>query len=203
MQSPTQHWTGTFFFQAKNRNLSFICSSPDHSVLTHLVPNKNSFLWLIHTQWCTGLVISSTHTLKPQGQTLFSCQLYKGGTYVRRCLITYPRLQRCEITELRHKSWSVRWLHPAFWAWGPHHTPCIDMLFWFVFSWQILSGLPRWLSGKESACQCRFNPWVGKIPWRREWQPTPVFLLVRSHGQWSLVGYRHMGLQKSQTGLSY
>ena len=37
----------------------------------------------------------------------------------------------------------------------------------------------RWLSGKESACQCRrhrFNPWVGKIPWRRKWQPTPVFL---------------------------
>ena len=41
-------------------------------------------------------------------------------------------------------------------------------------------GLPRWLSGKESACQCRrrgFDPWVGKIPWRRKWQPTPVYLL--------------------------
>ena len=39
-------------------------------------------------------------------------------------------------------------------------------------------GLPWWLSGKESTCQCRrreFNPWVGKIPWRRKWQPTPVF----------------------------
>ena len=40
--------------------------------------------------------------------------------------------------------------------------------------------LPRWLSGKESSCQCRrskrcgFNPWVGKIPWRRAWQP--IFL---------------------------
>ena len=35
-----------------------------------------------------------------------------------------------------------------------------------------------WLSGKESACQCRrlgFNPWVGKIPWRRVWQLTLVF----------------------------
>ena len=32
--------------------------------------------------------------------------------------------------------------------------------------------LPRWLRGKESACQyrrCRFDPWVGKIPWRRKW----------------------------------
>ena len=36
-----------------------------------------------------------------------------------------------------------------------------------------------WLGGKESACQCRrpgFDPWVRKIPWRRKWQPTPVFL---------------------------
>ena len=43
----------------------------------------------------------------------------------------------------------------------------------------ILWGLPSWLSGKESGCQyrrCRFNPWVGKIPWRRNRQHTPVFL---------------------------
>ena len=39
-------------------------------------------------------------------------------------------------------------------------------------------------SGKESTCQCRrhkrheFNPWVGKIPWRRAWQPTPIFLPI-------------------------
>ena len=42
-------------------------------------------------------------------------------------------------------------------------------------------GLPRWHSGKESACQCRrfkrlgFDPWIEKIPWRGAWQPTPVF----------------------------
>jgi len=34
----------------------------------------------------------------------------------------------------------------------------------------------------------RFNPWVGKVPWRREWQPTPVFLPGESHGQRSLAG---------------
>ena len=52
-------------------------------------------------------------------------------------------------------------------------------------------GLPRWLSGKESACQCRrhvFNLWVGKIPWRRKWQPTPVFLPRTSSDQRSLAG---------------
>ena len=42
--------------------------------------------------------------------------------------------------------------------------------------------LPKWFDGKESACQCRrhrrrqFDPWVQKMPWRRKWQPTPVFL---------------------------
>jgi len=46
----------------------------------------------------------------------------------------------------------------------------------------IYNGLPRWLSGKESSCQCRrcrrhrFDPWVEKIPWRRKWQPSPVSL---------------------------
>ena len=49
--------------------------------------------------------------------------------------------------------------------------------------------------GKEPACQqrrhkrCGFNPWVGKMPWRRTWQPTPGFLPGKSHGQRSLVNY--------------
>jgi len=34
-----------------------------------------------------------------------------------------------------------------------------------------------------------FDPWVGKVPWRRAWQPTPVFLPGDSHGQRSLAGY--------------
>ena len=58
------------------------------------------------------------------------------------------------------------------------------------------SALPRWLSNKESACQCRtcrFYPWVRKIPSRRKWQPTPLFLPGKSHGQRSLVGYSPWG----------
>ena len=54
------------------------------------------------------------------------------------------------------------------------------------------NGLPWWLSGKESACQCkrcRFSPWAGRIPWRMEWQPTLVFLPGKSHGQRNLAGY--------------
>ena len=63
-------------------------------------------------------------------------------------------------------------------------------------------GLSRWCSGKESACQCRrhgFHPWVGKIPWRRKWQPAPVFLPGESHGQRSLAGYSPGGHQESNT----
>ena len=42
-----------------------------------------------------------------------------------------------------------------------------------------------------------FDPWVGKIPWRRKWQPTPVFLPGESHGQRSLVGYSPWGRKES------
>ena len=65
---------------------------------------------------------------------------------------------------------------------------------------QIWHGLPWWLSGKEYACQCRrhrFNSWVGKVPWRRKWQPTPVFLPGKSHGQRSLAGYSPWGRKES------
>ena len=47
-------------------------------------------------------------------------------------------------------------------------------------------GFPKWRSGKESACQCRrrrFDPCISKIPWRRKWQPTPVFLPGESREQ--------------------
>ena len=66
-------------------------------------------------------------------------------------------------------------------------------------------GLPRLGSGKESSCQCRrpkrcrFIPWVGKITWRRQWQPTPVFLSGESHGQRSLAGYSPRGHKQPDT----
>ena len=59
-----------------------------------------------------------------------------------------------------------------------------------------VTGLPWWLNSKESACQCKkcgFDPWVGKIPWRGKWQPTPILLPGESHGHWTLVGYNPWG----------
>ena len=64
-------------------------------------------------------------------------------------------------------------------------------------------GLPGGASGKEPACQCGrrkrqgFDPWVGKIPWRRAWQPTPLFWPGESHGQRSLVSYSPYGCRVS------
>ena len=84
-------------------------------------------------------------------------------------------------------------LTPAFLRWPPLHLQVPPHgLPWSIFSnlspdkadWDegtyinVPQGLLRWRSSKESACQCRrceFEPWVGKIPWRRKWQPTPVY----------------------------
>ena len=58
---------------------------------------------------------------------------------------------------------------------------------------------PRWHSDKESAANAgnvkrhRFDPWLGKIPWSRKWQPTLVLLTRESHGCRSLVGYNPWG----------
>ena len=56
---------------------------------------------------------------------------------------------------------------------------------------QSVQNFPGSVNGKEPACQCRrhrFDPWIRKIPWRRKWQSTPVFLPGESHGQRGLVG---------------
>jgi len=63
-------------------------------------------------------------------------------------------------------------------------------------------GLPWWLSGKESACQCRrhrFHPWIRKIPWRRKWQLTLVFLTGKSHGHRCLVATVHGVTKEADT----
>ena len=80
-------------------------------------------------------------------------------------------------------------------------------IFIYTHTHHVWIGLPRWRSGKESDCYCRkhrrtaFNPWIRKIPWRGKWQPRPVFLPGKFHGQMSLAGTVH-GVAKSQTRLS-
>ena len=65
--------------------------------------------------------------------------------------------------------------------------------------------LPRWHSVKESSCQWSrhrrlgLDSWVEKILWSRKWQPTPIFLLGKFHGQRNLVGYNSRGHKESDT----
>ena len=76
---------------------------------------------------------------------------------------------------------------------------CECVVFWCWTNNISHIGLLWWLRGKESTCQCKglgFDPWVRKIPWRRKWQPTPVFLPGKSHRQRSLVGYSLSGCKR-------
>ena len=74
-----------------------------------------------------------------------------------------------------------------------------------IISTALMTGFPGGANSKEPVSQCRrykrpgFDPWVGKIPWRRAWQPTPVFLPGESHRQRYLVGLH--GVTKTWTGL--
>ena len=68
-------------------------------------------------------------------------------------------------------------------------------------------GFPGGSEIKVSACICLqcgrpdFDPWVRNIPWRRKWQPTPVFLPGECHGRKSLVGYSPWGRKESDMNL--
>ena len=71
----------------------------------------------------------------------------------------------------------------------PDHVNCDISPFWSLDTIYLcmcfVQGLPRWCSAKESTYQCRrprFDPQVNKIPLRKKWQPTPVFLPGESYG---------------------
>ena len=71
--------------------------------------------------------------------------------------------------------------------------------FLFLKDLKYIIRLPWWLCDEEPSWQCRrgrFNPQSRKILWWRKWQPSPVFLLGKSHGQRSLVGYSPWGRKR-------
>ena len=120
--------------------------------------------------------------------------------------------------------WNLRWLgspnQSSVSSEPPLHFICftnylLTLISPLTVSLSVLKALPFYLclcmgfpggsDSKESACQCRrhrrfgFHPWVGKIPWRRAWQPTPVLLPGESHGQRSLASYSPGGCKDSNT----
>ena len=121
--------------------------------------------------------------------------------------------QAPSLTQLEwHLFWKVLlglWVNachsPPSWTWSrAHHVgtfhcyvplPPAPVQPWAGRACLLALHQPGGSSGEEPTCQCRrhkrcwFNPWVGKIPCRRAWPPTPVFLPGESHGQRSLEGY--------------
>ena len=104
---------------------------------------------------------------------------------------------------VRLQKWNSEQTELKFW-WGRDlYSDKIN-----VWSQVPVWGFPGGASGKEPAClhrrhkRCRFDPWVRKIPWKREWPPTLVFLAGESHRQRSLpgngglAGLQSIGLQR-------
>ena len=96
----------------------------------------------------------------------------------------------CSATVLRNFLQNLVYKKNAVnWIWS------VGLYFLWASRWLRGKRLPWWFSGKESACQRRrpkrygFDSQVRKRPWRRELQPTPVFLPGKPHGQGSLAGY--------------
>ena len=104
---------------------------------------------------------------------------------------------------LKSESASIKWIYIPQNAWqlthswlskNNTHSVCY-ISFKTRKIWNKNCSLSGGTRGKELTCQrrrqktCGFDPWVEKIPWRRKWQPTPVFLPGESHGQRSLTGY--------------
>ena len=63
------------------------------------------------------------------------------------------------------------------------------MIIRYTYSFKRASLVTQMVKNTPAMQETRFNPWLGKMPWKREWLPTPVFLPGESHGQSSLVGY--------------
>ena len=146
------------------------------------------------TEWLkTGEVYSSCSSRGevPNQGVSRACSLGSLQGRVLPCLLhllTFPGnswgpVACSSLTPLTHATLSRICLH------GGHlpPLPSSQQSYWI---W----AFPAGSAGEEPACQCSrhrrpgFSPWVGKIPWRRRWQPAPVFLSGKFHGKRSLVG---------------
>ena len=72
---------------------------------------------------------------------------------------------------------------------------------WILYHWasQVLLVVKNLSANARVGKRHGFDPWVGKIPWRRAWKPTPVFLSGASHGQRNQAGYSPWGCRVDTT----
>ena len=106
--------------------------------------------------------------------------------------------------------WGIPWtekLGRLFCPWGPkrvgHNLATKQQQYTHTHMHTCVCVFPGGTMIKKSTCQGKshwrllFDPWVRRIPWRRKWQPTAVFLPGKSYGQRSLAGYSPWGLKES------
>ena len=112
-----------------------------------------------------------------------------------------------ELTGFQRLEGREGWVGRAQWIFRPVEILWITPYWWIHVVTHLSNpwneqGFPSGSDSKESACQCRrpqYNPWFGKIHWRRKRQPIPVFLPGEYHGQKSQEGYSPRGRQESDT----
>ena len=146
-------WADSYRFSSFISTVHSILLCINHILLTHF-PSDGQFF---NDWWLLLLFYYTRYNLQ---QSYYYCCYYK-----QHCSEHPGTRVLIQIGVCAH--WSLE-----VWVWW-NHT--------FAFT-RHGQGLPRRLSGKVSTCQCRshwrhgLDPWVGKIPWRRKWQPTSVFL---------------------------
>ena len=120
------------------------------------------------------------------------------GRVMRHWSTVFP-LCKSQAHRLNYSYLSINWTSPSFSSSQPFSFFFFLLNILFTLSLRLPSGA----SAKEPSCQCRrhkrlrFNPWVGKIPWRRAWQSTPEFLPGKFHGQRSLACCSPWGCKQS------
>ena len=157
-------------------------------------PNYNWSRWFSLTFYLGAFPTAFTVPSSTLGRILFLCPSLKKIPFLLFFLAT-PLA--CGISVPQPK---IESMPPAVEVLSPKHWTTREVPHTIISTH--LYRLPWWLSSKESACQCRrrgFDPWVGKILWRRRWQPTSAFLIGKSHGQRSLAGNSPWGPKESDT----
>ena len=148
--------------------------------------------------------VEKTKTMKCVIDKLIDHTIARGLLLIS-CLISRVHLMGTDLR--RSKSQFIAPNEDRFCPQAQAEPPCPSQSTWASpMNWasaRAEQDFPGGTSGKEPTGKCRihkrhrFDQWVGKMPWGRPWQPTPVLLPGESHGQRSLVGYSPWGHKES------
>ena len=194
---------GKWKVKVKSLSCVWLCATP--WTAAHQAPPSMEFprqeywtLNTIHTQ-ITYRCASQTIMCRNPLEIKQKCRLggsisWQGWGWVRLCLCNKDP----DFSGPLSIYWIARQLFWIFWVSNSYsHKELLCLCY--------LQGIPWWLTWQRICLQRGrpgFDPWVGKIPRRWEWLPTPVFLPGKAHGQRRLVGYRLWGFKESDTTLS-